>query len=196
MSVAGFAASEVLFCDESGGRMAAGTIRNRLRHLMNVEGRPQSEWFSPHGLRRACATGGRPVRGGYVHFLAIRRRWGGHGFVDTGRRRRLRYADARAAELGDLDLDSLLTTFASDLVPGLNQQVWLVDACQVHESTAFGHETFRHGKPVAGRVQDVLFAAGVGQAAANLRVRRTGVFSREVLRVLESAERIALKAVG
>jgi integrase len=23
---------------------------------MNVEGCPQSEWFSPHGLRRACAT--------------------------------------------------------------------------------------------------------------------------------------------
>jgi site-specific recombinase XerD len=51
-----FPDSEVLFCDESGGRMAAGTIRNRLRHLMNVEGRPQSEWFSPRGLRRACAT--------------------------------------------------------------------------------------------------------------------------------------------
>jgi integrase/recombinase XerD len=51
-----FPASPVLFCDESGGRMAAGTIRNRLRHLMNLEGRPSSEWFSPHGLRRACAT--------------------------------------------------------------------------------------------------------------------------------------------
>lgn len=51
-----FPDSEVLFCDESGGRMATGTIRNRLRHLMGLEGRPQSEWFSPHGLRRACAT--------------------------------------------------------------------------------------------------------------------------------------------
>jgi site-specific recombinase XerD len=51
-----FPASGVLFCDESGGRMAAGTIRNRLRHLMGLEGRPTSEWFSPHGLRRACAT--------------------------------------------------------------------------------------------------------------------------------------------
>ena len=46
----------VLLCDESGGRMAAATIRNRLRHLMTVEGRPESEWFSPHGMRRACAT--------------------------------------------------------------------------------------------------------------------------------------------
>jgi site-specific recombinase XerD len=36
--------------------MAAGTIRNRLRHLMELEGRSRAEWFSPHGLRRACAT--------------------------------------------------------------------------------------------------------------------------------------------
>lgn len=51
-----FPDSSVLFCDESGGRMASGTIRNRLRHLMSLEGRPRTEWFSPHGLRRACAT--------------------------------------------------------------------------------------------------------------------------------------------
>ena len=36
--------------------MAAATIRNRLRHLMSVEGRPEADWFSPHGMRRACAT--------------------------------------------------------------------------------------------------------------------------------------------
>ncbi len=51
-----FVDGPVLLCDESGGRMAAATIRNRLRHLMSVEGRPESEWFSPHGMRRACAT--------------------------------------------------------------------------------------------------------------------------------------------
>jgi len=51
-----FPDSPVLLCDESGGRMAAATIRNRLRHLMSVEGLPEAEWFSPHGLRRACAT--------------------------------------------------------------------------------------------------------------------------------------------
>ena len=51
-----FPDSSVLLCDESGGPMAAGTIRNRLRHLMGVEGRPETDWFSPHGMRRACAT--------------------------------------------------------------------------------------------------------------------------------------------
>jgi integrase/recombinase XerD len=51
-----FADSAVLLCDESGDRMAAATIRNRLRQLMSVEGHPESDWFSPHGMRRACAT--------------------------------------------------------------------------------------------------------------------------------------------
>jgi site-specific recombinase XerD len=51
-----FPASSVLFCDEAGGELATGTVRNRLRHLMGLEGRPADEWFSPHGLRRACAT--------------------------------------------------------------------------------------------------------------------------------------------
>ncbi len=51
-----FPRSALLLCDESGGRMAAATIRNRLRHLMTVEAQPEAEWFSPHGMRRACAT--------------------------------------------------------------------------------------------------------------------------------------------
>jgi site-specific recombinase XerD len=51
-----FPDSAVLFCDESGGRLSSGTVRNRLRHLMSLEGRPDSDWFTPHSLRRAMAT--------------------------------------------------------------------------------------------------------------------------------------------
>jgi site-specific recombinase XerD len=51
-----FPDSTVLFADESGGSLHPGTIRNRLRYLMELEGRPAVERFSPHGLRRACAT--------------------------------------------------------------------------------------------------------------------------------------------
>lgn len=51
-----FPDSAVLFADESGGGLHRGTIRNRLRYLMQLEGRPESDWFSPHALRRACAT--------------------------------------------------------------------------------------------------------------------------------------------
>ncbi|GAB3932261.1 hypothetical protein GCM10027614_01080 [Micromonospora vulcania] len=116
--------------------------------------------------------------------------WGGHGYVDVGRHRRLYYADATATDAGALDLDSLLATFASDLVGAFDRQLWIVDACQLHDRPqglrSPGNETFPAGEPVAGRTQDVLFAAGLGQAAANLRVRRTGLFSREVLRLLES----------
>lgn len=48
--------SSALFCDEGGGVLHRGTIRNRLRHLLDVEGGPADQRFSPHGLRHACAT--------------------------------------------------------------------------------------------------------------------------------------------
>lgn len=51
-----FPESVVLFPDESGGRLHRGTIRNRLRYLMTLEDRPAADWFSPHAMRRACAT--------------------------------------------------------------------------------------------------------------------------------------------
>ncbi|WBB99793.1 hypothetical protein O7543_04025 [Solwaraspora sp. WMMA2080] len=116
--------------------------------------------------------------------------WGGHGFVDPRRRRRLYYADATDADAVNLDLDSLLATYASDLVAVLHRQLWLVDVCQTHGPARprriDGHETFPSGDPVAGRSQDVLFAAAVGQPAANLDRQRTGLFSRELLRLMDA----------
>jgi integrase/recombinase XerD len=51
-----FADSAALFCDEGGGRLHKGTVRNRLHHLLDLEGVPGPERFTPHSLRRACAT--------------------------------------------------------------------------------------------------------------------------------------------
>jgi len=51
-----FPDSPALFADESGGHLHQGTVRNRLRYLMELEGRPVADRFSPHALRRACAT--------------------------------------------------------------------------------------------------------------------------------------------
>jgi site-specific recombinase XerD len=48
--------SPVLFCDQSGGALSRGTIRNQLRYLQTLEGCAAHERFSPHGMRRACAT--------------------------------------------------------------------------------------------------------------------------------------------
>jgi integrase/recombinase XerD len=54
-----------LFCDEGGGRIHRGTIRNRLACLLDLEqaacgtdrgGEPARVRFSPHSLRHACAT--------------------------------------------------------------------------------------------------------------------------------------------
>lgn len=54
-----------LFCDEGGGRISRGTVRNRLAHLLELEqaargaDRPDAAplvRFSPHTLRHACAT--------------------------------------------------------------------------------------------------------------------------------------------
>ncbi|MFI5868425.1 tyrosine-type recombinase/integrase [Streptomyces sp. NPDC051546] len=51
-----FPDSPALFADESGGHLHQGTVRNRLRYLMELEGRPAVDRLSPHALRRACAT--------------------------------------------------------------------------------------------------------------------------------------------
>lgn len=122
--------------------------------------------------------------------------WGGHGFVDLQRRRRLYYADTDLDDPLDLDLDSLLARYASTRVPHLHRQFWIVDACQVDSPPSANHETFEAGEPVAGRTQDVLFAAGFGQRAIDLPVERTGIFSREVLRVLEADGLPALTTPG
>jgi site-specific recombinase XerD len=49
-------AGPVLFPDQSGGRLHRGSVRNRLAHLLDMEAGPGDERFSPHALRRACAT--------------------------------------------------------------------------------------------------------------------------------------------
>jgi integrase/recombinase XerD len=46
----------IVFCDQGGGQLNSGSIRNRLAALLDAEGRPDHERFTPHGLRHACAT--------------------------------------------------------------------------------------------------------------------------------------------
>lgn len=50
------ATGAALFPDQSGDRLHRGSVRNRLAHLLDVDGGPANERFSPHALRRACAT--------------------------------------------------------------------------------------------------------------------------------------------
>jgi integrase/recombinase XerD len=45
-----------LFCDAHGQPLKPDTVRDRLSHLLDLEGRPADDRFTPHDLRRACAT--------------------------------------------------------------------------------------------------------------------------------------------
>lgn len=50
-----FGENDALFCQQSGGRITVSTLRNRLGALWDEFGEGVS-YFSPHDLRRACAT--------------------------------------------------------------------------------------------------------------------------------------------
>lgn len=51
-----FPATPALFCDEDGQALKTGTVRDRLARLLDLEGVGWDERFTPHALRRACAT--------------------------------------------------------------------------------------------------------------------------------------------
>jgi integrase/recombinase XerD len=49
-------AGAAAFPDSGGGRLHRGSVRNRLARLLELEGAEAADRFSPHALRRACAT--------------------------------------------------------------------------------------------------------------------------------------------
>ena len=102
-----------LFCDEGGGRIHRGTIRNRLAHLLDLErGATGDEVasgdlvrFSPHGLRHACAT--RNYERG-VDLVAIQQMLG-HWHVGTT----MRYVTPSATFIEDAYRRAISGTLAS-----------------------------------------------------------------------------------
>jgi hypothetical protein len=121
--------------------------------------------------------------------------WGGHGVLDRAGRLRLFCADAGVADKVGIDLDSALARYAGEAVPGLRQQMWIVDACETFEEDlafqeALPADALPVGRPDHGHRQIVLRAAGRGRAAANDPVRATGLFSDVLLGLL--ADRAAV----
>lgn len=98
------AESAALFCDEGGGVLHRGTIRNRLRYLLELEGGPTEGRFSPHGLRHACATHNYE-RG--VDLVAIQQMLG-HWHVGTT----MRYVTPSATFIEDAYRRAVSTTLA------------------------------------------------------------------------------------
>lgn len=115
--------------------------------------------------------------------------WGGHGVLDRSGHLRLFCADATTDDKLGIDLDSALERYAGDAVPGLADQLWVVDACETfEEALGFREQLPPAGLPVGRRStahrQTVLRAAGRGRAAANDPVRATGLFSDVLLALL------------
>jgi site-specific recombinase XerD len=50
------ASGDALFLAESGTRLSSRSVRASLRRKLEAAGVEATRWFSPHGLRRACAT--------------------------------------------------------------------------------------------------------------------------------------------
>ncbi|MFF7766122.1 caspase family protein [Streptomyces massasporeus] len=121
--------------------------------------------------------------------------WGGHGVLDRAGRLRLFCADAGVADKVGIDLDSALARYSGDAVPGLREQMWIVDACETFEEDlafreALPADALPVGRPGHAHRQTVLRAAGRGRAAANDPVRATGLFSDVLLGLL--ADRAAV----
>lgn len=119
--------------------------------------------------------------------------WGGHGSIDshdTKEPRRLYFADASPDSPSCLSLDELLRALRHKRRGYFARQAFFIDACATFER----RERFSmHAVPVGpavGTEQDrrvrqfQFLAAGYGEAAINDDAGRTGVFSREFLRVL------------
>ncbi|MFC8270011.1 tyrosine-type recombinase/integrase [Streptomyces cinereoruber] len=51
-----FPTTPALFCDADGRPMKTGTVRDHLAALLDLEDAAREERFTPHALRRACAT--------------------------------------------------------------------------------------------------------------------------------------------
>ncbi|KJK39589.1 hypothetical protein UK15_11185 [Streptomyces variegatus] len=121
--------------------------------------------------------------------------WGGHGVLDRAGRLRLFCADAGVDDKAAIDLDSALARYTGDAVPGLREQMWVVDACETFEEDlafqeALPADALPVGRPGHAHRQTVLRAAGRGRAAANDPVRATGLFSDVLLGLL--ADRAAV----
>ncbi|MFD3586195.1 caspase family protein [Streptomyces sp. NPDC058683] len=135
-------------------------------------------------LRRVLVRELSPVQGDMLWVW-----WGGHGVLDRAGRLRLFCADASVTDKLGIDLDSALARFAGDAVPGLREQMWIVDACETFEEDlsfqeALPPDTLPVGRPNHVHRQTVLRAAGRGRAAVNDPARATGLFSDLLLGLL------------
>jgi WD40 repeat protein len=120
--------------------------------------------------------------------------WGGHGIVDDDRMRNLFLSDATESLLEAVEVPALLRFLRSTRIKALDQQWFVIDACANRFRTASTASALAPlGLPVLRDArrhsQYVMFAASVGETAANLPTQREGLFSGRVLEALSLAPR-------
>ncbi|MEU8007910.1 hypothetical protein AB0B66_42705 [Catellatospora sp. NPDC049111] len=116
--------------------------------------------------------------------------WGGHGAIDGGKARRLFTVDATMSDQRNLDFDSLSDALLTSYYPAFQRQLLIVDACQNLTSelryvNQLPRQVMPRGNHILDREQHILFAAAPGQVAMNDTRRKTGLFSDELLRLLQ-----------
>ena len=115
--------------------------------------------------------------------------WGGHGIVDDDRERHLFASDATEYFLESVEVPTLLRFLRSTRIKALEQQWFVIDACANRFRHAASDSALAPlGLPILKNArrhsQYVMFAASVGETAANLIAERKGLFSGEVLDAL------------
>ncbi|MEW2400266.1 SAV_2336 N-terminal domain-related protein [Streptomyces sp. NPDC046862] len=138
-----------------------------------------------HGALRRTMVQDLPVTSGDILWVW----WGGHGVLDSSGQLQLFTADATSTDKLCIDLDSALTTYASDAVPGFAEQLWVVDASSNFEESYPSWEPLPRyslpvGRPDPTTHQAVLRAASPGQVAARDPAHGTGLFSDVLLGLL------------
>ncbi|GAA2302575.1 caspase family protein [Streptomyces kunmingensis] len=161
---------------------------NILLHLSPADGEiPGPPYKSAdHATLRDALVHELPARQG--DFLWVW--WGSHGVLDQEERIRLYCADATGDDRRNIDLESARRRLGGDALAGFHRQTWVVDACQTFdERHGFPHSLPTEHLPAGGRTdvheQAMMLAVTRGQRAVNDPVRRTGLFSDLVLKVLD-----------
>ncbi|MEA3016312.1 MAG: hypothetical protein QOI38_1034 [Sphingomonadales bacterium] len=114
--------------------------------------------------------------------------WSGHGVVaDREQRHHLFTSDARKDTERNVNLTSLVASLRSKRrYPHIGRLVVFVDACANHVAQAYRGMP-RHDFPSpSGNLRDayVFSAASAGEYARNINIEQTGLFTRELMKVL------------
>ncbi|MBC7882746.1 MAG: caspase family protein [Anaerolineae bacterium] len=115
--------------------------------------------------------------------------WGGHGWLTQDGQRRLFVSDTTEKNLRNMDLNDQLTAMRTNLFSGTRKQVFVVDACAnyaIGMAVTPPSTQVAKGTVLPGIEQFVLLAARPGDLAKNDDTQQTGVYTRELLKELNS----------